>query len=132
MNSEPSEQIIVITGDVTMDWNLARTPRSKRDVSSWSADDTTSTSWQRGGAALLADLIEAIAGDLQRNGSSQVSIRQTGAPAMPIVCTRTVTGITIHTPCGLSTSMGINLPGGSRSSSAWTVPQATPSRSGRR
>ena len=80
MTKNQSEQTIIITGDISMDWNLARAPRSRGDVSSWSADDTTSTSWQRGGAALLADLVEAIARDLQRSGSSQFSIRQTGAP----------------------------------------------------
>ena len=63
-----------------MDWNLARSRRSRTDVSSWSADDTASITWQRGGSALLADLVEAVAGDLQKNGASQFSIRQTGAP----------------------------------------------------
>ena len=75
---EPEQ--IVITGDITMDWNLARTRRSRSDVSFWSADDTTSITWQRGGSALLADLVQAIAGDLQRERSAQFSIRQTGAP----------------------------------------------------
>lgn len=63
-----------------MDWNLARAQQSRGEISSWSADDTTSTSWQRGGAALLADLVEAIARDLQQDGSSHFSIRQTSAP----------------------------------------------------
>jgi len=80
MHSEPPEQIIVISGDIFTDWNLARSPRSKGNVSSSSADDTTSTSWQCGRAALLADLVEAIAGDLQMSGSSQFSIIQMGAP----------------------------------------------------
>ena len=80
MNSNKTESIIIITGDVTMDWNLARMRRSKSDVSFWSADDTTSTTWQRGGSALLADLIDAIAKDLQKNGAHQFSIHQTGAP----------------------------------------------------
>ena len=76
--SKPEQ--IIITGDVTMDWNLARTRRSRSDVSFWSADDTTRTTWQRGGAALLADLVEAVAKDLQKSGTSQFSICQTGAP----------------------------------------------------
>ncbi len=79
-----SEQIVIVTGDIAMDWNLARTRRSKSDVSFWSADDTTSTTWQRGGSALLADLIEAVARDLQRGGSPGFSIRQTSAPRDPI------------------------------------------------
>jgi hypothetical protein len=36
-----TEQTIIVTGDVSMDWNLARTRRSKSDVSFWSSDDTT-------------------------------------------------------------------------------------------
>jgi len=75
------EQTIIITGDVTMDWNLARMRRSKSDVSFWSADDTTSTTWQRGGSALLADLVEAIAKDMARESAPQFAIRQTGAPS---------------------------------------------------
>ncbi len=80
MNNLKAEKVAIITGDVTMDWNLARTRRSKNDISFWSADDTTSTTWQRGGCTLLADLVEAVAKDLQRSGASQFSIRQTGAP----------------------------------------------------
>jgi hypothetical protein len=75
---------VIVTGDVTMDWNLARTRRSKRDLSVWSADDITSICWQRGGSALLADLVEAVAGDLHKNGSLQFTIRQTGAPRSPL------------------------------------------------
>ena len=80
MSMNRSDQIVIVTGDIAMDWNLARTRRSKSDISFWSADDTTSTTWQRGGAALLADLVEAIARDLQQNGAPGFSIRQTGAP----------------------------------------------------
>ena len=80
MSKSKTDQTIIITGDVAMDWNLARTRRSKSDVSFWSADDTTSTTWQRGGCALLADLVDAVAKDVQRSGVPQFSIRQTGAP----------------------------------------------------
>ena len=75
-----SEQVIIVTGDVAMDWNLARTRRSKSDSSFWSADDTTSATWQRGGAALLADLVQAIARDLRPGAAAGFSIHQTGAP----------------------------------------------------
>ena len=80
MNNPKSDKTIIITGDVTMDWNLARTRRSRNDISFWSADDTTSSTWQRGGAALLADVVEVIAKDLQQSGVNQFSIHQTGAP----------------------------------------------------
>ena len=75
-----NQSTIVITGDIAMDWNLARARRSKSDAPFWSADDTTSTTWQRGGAALLADLVEAIARDLPREGAPAFSILQSGTP----------------------------------------------------
>ena len=73
-------QIIIVTGDITMDWNLARTRRSKGEQTFWSADDTTRAFWQRGGAAMLADLLEEINLDMQKNGVPGYSIRQTAAP----------------------------------------------------
>jgi hypothetical protein len=75
-----SDQTVIITGDVAMDWNLARARRSKSEMSFWSSDDNTSAIWQRGGAALLADLLETIARDLQKGGTPGFTIRQTGAP----------------------------------------------------
>jgi RyR domain len=75
-----SEHILIVTGDIAMDWNLARARRSTSDTSFWSADDTARTTWQRGGAALLADLVDAIARDLQKGGAPGFSVRQTAAP----------------------------------------------------
>jgi hypothetical protein len=81
MVNSQRKKILLITGDVTIDWNLARTRRSRSDQSFWSADDTTSAFWQRGGAALLADLIGCVAGDLEKSGSTKFSLRQPDAPA---------------------------------------------------
>lgn len=75
-----SEHILIVTGDIAMDWNLARARRSTSDTSFWSADDTAKTTWQRGGAALLADLVDAIIKDLQKGGAPGFTIRQTAAP----------------------------------------------------
>ncbi|HSB12037.1 MAG TPA: RyR domain-containing protein [Blastocatellia bacterium] len=75
-----SQKVVVVTGDVTMDWNLARTQRSDGRGASWNADDCTRTYWQRGGSALVADLVEAVADEFKRNGKPVYSIRQTGAP----------------------------------------------------
>jgi hypothetical protein len=75
-----SDKIVIVTGDVAMDWNLARPRRCKRGQSVWSADDTTSTYWQRGGSTLLADLVEETTEELGRNGSARFSLRQTAAP----------------------------------------------------
>jgi hypothetical protein len=78
--SKEKPHTVIVTGDVTMDWNLARTRRSRLGSSVWSADDTTSTYWQRGGAALLADLIAAVGDDLRPNGGRPIDIRQPGSP----------------------------------------------------
>jgi hypothetical protein len=80
MRKSKSEHIIIVAGDIAMDWNLARARRSRSNVSFWSADDTARTTWQRGGAALLADLVEAVAEDLQQGKTAGFSILQSGAP----------------------------------------------------
>ena len=80
MPRDINEQIAIITGDITMDWNLARTRHSKNDTTFWSADDTTSATWQCGGSTLLADIIVAVAKNLQRSDATRYSIRQADAP----------------------------------------------------
>lgn len=83
-NTESAEAIVV-TGDVTMDWNIARIRRGDHIRSSWNADDVTRACWQRGGAALLADLIQAIAHQLQPNEGAGFSVLQTSAPVKPVL-----------------------------------------------
>ena len=51
--------MVVVSGDVTVDWNLARrVPR--RFAGGWHPDLKARASRQRGGAALLSDLVEAV------------------------------------------------------------------------
>jgi hypothetical protein len=71
---------VVVTGDVTMDWNLARFRRARGDVGlhMWWSDDRTRACWQRGGAAMLADLISAVA---KPRG---YVVRQMDAPLEPV------------------------------------------------
>jgi hypothetical protein len=80
-----SSKVVVVTGDVTMDWNIARIRRGDHPKSSWNADDTTRAHWQRGGAALLADLVQTIAQQLERGGATKYRILQTSAPAKPVL-----------------------------------------------
>jgi hypothetical protein len=57
-----SPKVAVVTGDVTMDWNLMqrRSAGSPGAAAvSWT-DDRVRACWQRGGAALLADLVSAV------------------------------------------------------------------------
>ena len=84
--SPNTEQVIVVTGDVTMDWNIASTRHVAEGTASWAGElDRTHADWQRGGAALLADLIEAIAHRLREQGGPHYQARQTGAPKEPVV-----------------------------------------------
>jgi len=76
---------IVVTGDVTMDWNIARIRRGDHPNSSWNADDTTRAYCQRGGAALLADLIQEIAQQLSQDRGMTCRVLQTSAPAKPVL-----------------------------------------------
>lgn len=87
METDPKEisPAIVVTGDVTMDWNIARIRRNGRAVSSWNADDSTSAHWQRGGAALLADLIQAVARAREPDEKKGARILQTSATAKPVL-----------------------------------------------
>ena len=69
---------IVVSGDITIDWNLAReslAPAGETAISH--------TSWQRGGAALLADLLAQIGAGMPP-GSRPVEVSATSAPTTPI------------------------------------------------
>ena len=77
MGGTENHMVVVVTGDVTMDWNLARTRRPDSGGAVWNADDFTRAFWQRGGAALLGDLIEAAA---NIEGNADCSVREVGAP----------------------------------------------------
>jgi len=76
------QNTIVVTGDVTMDWNLARERDGVND--SWSADICSRVWWQRGGAALQTDLIAAVAEALKKDGAADFKLLQTAAPHEPV------------------------------------------------
>ncbi len=63
------QKIAVVTGDVTMDWNIAH-QHLEGDGMAWNSQNWTHAYWQRGGAALLADLIEDVAMDLRLNNQT--------------------------------------------------------------
>ncbi len=61
---------VVITGDVTIDWNIARS-RSLQDSSVWNAEDCTRAYSEPGGAALLGKLVSEVA---RRLGHTEVVV----------------------------------------------------------
>lgn len=70
---------VVVTGDVTMDWNLAHRRCGDGPAASWTSEDLARACWQRGGAALLGDLVTAVA---QEVGSS-IRVLQPDSPNKP-------------------------------------------------
>lgn len=70
---------VVVSGDVTVDWNLAREPLRAPDDHAAVARAT----WQRGGASLLADLVQAV-GSADRERTAPVVVLEVEAPAEPI------------------------------------------------
>lgn len=80
---------VVVTGDVTMDWNLARSRVLPAPSRTWSFDECTRACWHRGGAALLADVIKLATTGMQikENGQTaplQVDVHKVAAPYKPV------------------------------------------------
>ena len=80
MAEKQNQKSLIISGDVTMDWNIARTKISSRNDLSWNPEIRTITSCQIGGAALLADLISQVANQLDANRHHKFSIFQHQPP----------------------------------------------------
>jgi hypothetical protein len=66
---------IIVAGDVTVDWNLART-KGRAGGMAWSARDCTRAGCQPGGAAMLAELIKAVAKEVSHNGPEKFTVHQ--------------------------------------------------------
>ena len=67
---------IVVTGDFTIDWNIARIRRDEISGNSWNPNDLTRACWQRGGAALLGDLIETLTGEMKSQGLGEFTVKK--------------------------------------------------------
>jgi hypothetical protein len=80
MNNNTAEKTIVVTGDITIDWNIARMQRSDGAAQSWTAEEVTAAFCQRGGAAMLADLIKAVAAKPGQNIKNRFTVRQADLP----------------------------------------------------
>lgn len=80
MNTPKNTKTIIIAGDVTIDWNIARLGRNDRAAQAWTAKENTAIFYQHGGAAMLADLINAVARDMKQTCRMNFSIRQVNLP----------------------------------------------------
>lgn len=84
MAKNATARIVVVAGDETMDWNLARGHSRQGGGDAWNAEDCTRAYWQRGGAAMLGDLIEAVSEQLKTSGTTNWEVRQSGSPGKPV------------------------------------------------
>ncbi len=74
------EKIAVVTGDLTVDWNLALSPGTDGGSDNTLWHDTDARCYQqRGGAGLLADLITCVADNL-RGGRASWRVRSSDLP----------------------------------------------------
>jgi hypothetical protein len=80
MNKKITNKTIVVTGDVTIDWNIARMRRSDGAAQSWTAEEVTAAFCQPGGAAMLAELITAVAAELAKSRKTGFNILQAELP----------------------------------------------------
>ena len=72
MTTKKETRIAVVSGDFTLDWNLARNPGVEAQKGLWEPEVCTRLRWQRGGAGLLADLIEAVAAQIRDKAAYEV------------------------------------------------------------
>jgi len=68
---------VAVAGDVTMDWNLARTRKLLDGGTAWNAEDRTETYGGPGGAAVLARLVEEVGATLADEG---LTVQVAGPP----------------------------------------------------
>jgi hypothetical protein len=85
MSNGSERKIVVVSGDFTLDWNLARSRGSEARSGVWEPEVCSRLRWQRGGAGLLADLIEGVAEQIRDHAAYEVrqprTPRRTGKAA---------------------------------------------------
>jgi hypothetical protein len=79
-----NRKTVLVTGDYTIDWNIARIRRADFAGQAWNPDDRTRACRQRGGAALLGDLIEALALDMKRREQADVVVSKISEARQPV------------------------------------------------
>lgn len=83
-SGEKENCIAIVTGDVTIYWHIVRSEPLNFGTTGWDPARWATACCQRGGAALLADLVEKLAGRLKTTTGCSYSLFQTGAPRKPV------------------------------------------------
>ncbi len=82
-NATNAKRVVVVAGDVTIDWNLARSRSPHSSGQQWNAEDCTRAYSQRGGAALLGDLLDAVSRQLNADSVANCDVRPSDIPGAP-------------------------------------------------
>lgn len=80
MKGSKNTKTVVVVGDVTVDWNIARVKRTDAIALAWNADDLTCAFRDAGGAAMLANLMEAVGADLRGTNGIDLRVRRAKPP----------------------------------------------------
>jgi hypothetical protein len=80
MERQHARPTVLVTGDVIIDWNLARTKGSPGGARGWNTKQTARAYSQPGGPLLLADLLGAVSSQRGENGTPAWRVLKTGAP----------------------------------------------------
>lgn len=84
MSDKKNNKTVVVTGDLTIDWNIVRVKRADIIRNVWNAEDLTTAFCQKGGVAMLASLIKSIARNLNKNKQNDITVREVSTPKVPI------------------------------------------------
>ncbi len=81
---QKTPKIIVVSGDLTVDWHIAHVSQEKAASTSWSANLQTCTNWTFGGVEILANLVDALSDSLFPEGKESLAVRKTVLPDQSI------------------------------------------------
>jgi hypothetical protein len=65
MRNKKDTLSLFVTGDVTIDWNIAHLSRESYEPTAWTGEESCRMSWHYGSAVLLADLITSMTNQLR-------------------------------------------------------------------
>jgi len=68
---------VFVSGDVTIDWNIAHISRESHESTGWTGEESCRMSWQYGSAVLLSDLITSMTNQLKVYLSYNVEVTST-------------------------------------------------------
>ena len=81
---QKTPKIIVVSGDLTVDWHIAHVRQEKTAPTSWSANLQTCTNWTFGGVEILANLVDALSNSLFPEGKASFAVRKIVLPDQSI------------------------------------------------